>query len=205
MTTAENNDYAPGTVGYYATHPEESHPQTATFGSLLTPADFKDYRVGHGWTVGVMQYIVKVLDGTPVAVVVDDSTGHAIVGARLIAAFNGGPSRGPRLTVEITLPDGETQRTHYWLHAVGPIIDMPGYGFLKSAKYRVMGALQDDRRKAIDLGRAAQAAAGATGAYGKVTARPTRDGQWAYLYEPQNPPPGVDAGKMWHTEVVVNP
>lgn len=218
MTTTQPTPtpHKPGTIGYYRDHPEEMHPETSTGGSLLTPETFAyDYGIGdrdHArthWSLGIMQYVVKALAGTKVAIVTDKSTGVTLVGVTLVDAFNGGPSRGAMVTVESTMPSGEKHRTNYYLPNVGPIITLPTYGQEFSPDspdvFKAHKALRDAKSEAIALGRAKMLAEGAGGDYGKVDARPMTGGRWSFTYTPQNGGPGSNPGKAWHTEVVVNP
>src|SRR5215207_365681 len=74
------------------------------------------------WTVGKMAILIEVLGETPVVITTDKGSGHTEIGVKLIKAYNGGASVGPRVTVERTLSDDTTQRTNFWLPGVGETI-----------------------------------------------------------------------------------
>ena len=96
------------------------------------------------WTLCTMRYVVKALAGREVTVVVDSSVGSAVVG-KLIRVFDGGPSRGPRLTVETEYAPGEFQKTNYWLPKVGVVIEMGGgYG-----KFDALNLYREDKDVAL--------------------------------------------------------
>src|SRR5699024_1035006 len=66
------------------------------------------------WTLGTMRSVIKALNGAEVTIVTDKATGSATVGT-LIKCFDGGPARGPRVTVETEYAPGERRSTDYWL------------------------------------------------------------------------------------------
>ena len=119
----------------------------------IQPSDFSQ-RVTDAnrdtWTLGTMRYVVKALDGAEVTIVTDTGTGHAVVGT-LVNVFNGGPARGPRVTVETEYAPGEFQRTNYWLPKVGIIIEM---GDGAGAKWTALNMHREDKDVALRYVRA---------------------------------------------------
>ena len=119
----------------------------------IQPSDFSQ-RVTDAnrdtWTLGTMRYVVKALDGAEVTIVTDTGTGHAVVGT-LVNVFNGGPARGPRVTVETEYAPGEFQRTNYWLPQVGIIIEM---GRSAEAKWKALDMHREDKVVALRYMRA---------------------------------------------------
>lgn len=116
----------------------------------IQPQDFS-HRVTdvnrHTWTLGTMRSVVKALDGAQVTIVVDSRVGSAVVGT-LVNVFDGGPARGPRVTVESEYAPGEFQRTNFYLPNVGVIIEMQaGAG----AKFRALDLYRDEQSKALNL------------------------------------------------------
>lgn len=104
----------------------------------------------HTWTLGTMRYVVKALDGAQVTIVVDNRVGSAVVGT-LVNVFDGGPGRGPRVTVESEYAPGEFQRTNFYLPNVGVVIEMQaGAG----AKFRALDMERDDESMALRYVRA---------------------------------------------------
>lgn len=99
------------------------------------------------WTLGTMRSVIKALDGAQVTIVTDKATGSATVGT-LIDCFNGGPARGPRVTIETEYAPGEFQKTNYWLPNVGIIIEMDrGAG----AKWKALDLFREEKSKALNL------------------------------------------------------
>ena len=102
------------------------------------------------WTLGTMRYVVKALAGRQAVVVVDSAVGSSVVG-KLVRVFDGGPARGPRLTIETEYAPGEFQQTNYWLPKVGIIIEMDrGAG----AKWEATKMVYEDTSTALKYVRA---------------------------------------------------
>ena len=102
------------------------------------------------WSLGTMRYVVKALAGRQVVVVVDSAVGSSVVG-KLVRVFDGGPARGPRLTIETEYAPGEFQQTNYWLPKVGIIIEMDrGAG----AKWEATKMVYEDTSTALKYVRA---------------------------------------------------
>lgn len=74
------------------------------------------------WTPGKLRHVIAALAGVPVVVTVDRQTGHTLVGAQLVRAFNGGPGRGERVAIKIRFADGTENVTNYYLPSVGGAI-----------------------------------------------------------------------------------
>jgi|SRR5699024_9722759 len=102
------------------------------------------------WTLGTMRSVIKALNGAEVTIVTDKATGSATVGT-LIKCFDGGPARGPRVTVETEYAPGEFQRTNYWLPNVGIIIEM-GRG--ANAKWEALNIFREEKDVALRYVRA---------------------------------------------------
>jgi len=208
MTT----EHAPGTIGYYAAHPEECHPETSTYGTCFMPQDTqynygdKRARNPHAFTWGVMNHLVKHLDGARVTIV--GKYGRTHTGVRLLNVYcrYGGQ---PTVVYEMRLPSGEVHRTSEWVSDVRCVITEQGYDSpVRKAPdmFTFSQYLADQRRKAIELGRAKMAETpGAGGDYGAVDARPSHDWAWTFTYTAQNGPTGSNPGRDWWTTVVVNP
>lgn len=116
--------------------------------STIKPSDLHDYgdplALRDRWTVAKMRYVVEALAGATVAVECDSRTGFTVEGV-LEAAFDGGPTRGGRLTVR-----SEYGGTHYYLPQVGVIVvldDGAGMG----AKWRAIAQMRDDRHEAVTV------------------------------------------------------
>ena len=102
------------------------------------------------WSLGTMRYVVKALAGRQVVVVVDSAVGSSVVG-KLVRVFDGGPARGPRLTIETEYAPGEFQQTNYSLSKVGIIIEMDsGAG----AKWEATKMVYEDTSTALKYVRA---------------------------------------------------
>jgi hypothetical protein len=133
------------------------------------------------WTIGKMDLLVEVLAGSPVVITTDRGSGHTEIGVRLIRAFDGGPSRGPRVTVERTLSDGDTQQTNYFMWSIGetivPMEEQPIKGF----KWRVLDLYRERSWEAIQ---AAREIAGHD--RGKWEAHPLSAHRWVVRYTPQS-------------------
>lgn len=83
--------------------------QASTHSCAILASDFSDKVTDvtrHNWTIAKIAPVVEALAGQPVAITVDRQTGSTEVGVVLLQAFDGGFTRGPRLTVERTLSDG---------------------------------------------------------------------------------------------------
>jgi hypothetical protein len=125
----------------------------------ITPEDFSNSTTDplrSQWTVGKMRHVVAALGGAEVIVVTDRGTGHAVQG-RLVAAFEGGPSRGARLTVETDLPEGKTTRTHYFMANVSTVIQLtlsPADIAMAGAKWRALESYRKESMAAIEVARA---------------------------------------------------
>jgi hypothetical protein len=141
---------------------ETAAPAATATSTAILASDFSDKVTDvnrHTWTLGKMRYVIAALDGDPVAIIADNQTGFALVGARLIEAFDGGPSRGPRVTIETTYVDEQgvtkTQRTNYWLRGIGatiiPLANPQGPG--GGAKWRAIEAARKDASAATAIAR----------------------------------------------------
>lgn len=106
------------------------------------------------WSLGTMRYVVKALAGRQAVVVVDSAVGSSVVG-KLVRVFDGGPARGPRLTIETEYAPGEFQQTNYWLPRVGIIIEMetPGQS-MATAKWDATKMVYEDTSTALKYVRA---------------------------------------------------
>jgi hypothetical protein len=102
----------------------QSPARTITYGSAIQARDFSE-RVNDPnrdrWSVAAMQAVIEALGGRPVAIVADESTGFTLVGVTLTAAYDGGPARGPVVTVV-----GSDTTTNYRLADIGAVIDLDG-------------------------------------------------------------------------------
>jgi hypothetical protein len=124
------------------------------FSVAISASDFSDRTTDsdrHCWTLGKFRHLVAALDGAPVAIVTDARTGHTEVGVRLVKCFDGGPDRGPRLTIERELADGQIQRTNYRVTDIGETIIPLVPGWFADAARRTHGR---ERSEAIRLARA---------------------------------------------------
>jgi hypothetical protein len=210
MTT----EFAPGTIGYYAAHPEECHPETSTYGTCFMPQDtqynygLKNPRNPHAFTWGVMEHLIAHLDGARVTLVGEHGSTRTGVRLLKIECRYGGQ---PVVVFEMRLPSGETHRTTEYVQHIRCIITEQGYDSpadRKPDQFTFGRYLAAQRQKAIDLGRAKMEAdpTSATYRYGAVDARPSCNFAWTFTYTAaKNAPADENPGKDWWTTVVVNP
>jgi hypothetical protein len=118
--------------------------------SVIRAQDFSDRTTDANrdrWTLGKMRYVVDALQDTPVIIVIE---GLAKIGARLIRTFDGGPSRGQRVTIESVMSTGETQRTNYRLEEIGDtIIPMVEPFAAQGAKWDIVETHRSEQSAAI--------------------------------------------------------
>lgn len=149
------------------------------------------------WTVGKMAHVIAALDGAPVAITVDSGSGHTLIGVQLVAVFNGGPSRGDRVTVKMILSDGTEQTTNYFLPSIGEaIIPLTSDG--SKAKWTALDSERAQKSQAI---RVAQAEHGDCEgrSWGKWEARPINLNEVQVTYTPHtgNPAFADQWGTRW--------
>jgi len=127
----------------------------STFTTAILASDFSQSTTDtnrHSWTLGKMRHVIAALNGQPVAIICDKQTGFAEVGVRLTSVFDGGPSRGDRLTVERDDDDGVTRKTTYWLPAIGEtIIPLASEVGISGAKWAATRSYSDECSAAIKL------------------------------------------------------
>jgi hypothetical protein len=149
------------------------------------------------WTVGKLRHVIAALRGRRVVVTTDSQSGHAIFGCRLIRAFEGGAGRGPRLTVEYDLGDGDTQRTNFYVPSLGDtIVPFPGETWGdRGPKWEALDRWRTENRAAIER---AQHEHMAEHPYGRWEASPLQDGISVSYTPLPNPPPGTQSGRFGH-------
>lgn len=123
----------------------------STTGSAITPRDFnQDTKdpMRDEWSSGAMAHLVKALNGTPVAIVLDKQTGFCEVNVTLGGVRANG--RGHfEVLVQRTYSDGTTGGCWYLLFQVGTVITLgketPGLG----ARYTAYQAYSEEQTQAI--------------------------------------------------------
>jgi hypothetical protein len=147
-----------------------SHSTTAILAS-----DFSDRTTDvlrDRWTLGKLRHVIKALAWAPVAITTEAQTGGTLIGARLLDAFDGGPSRGNRLTIQTELSDGTTQTTNYRADSLGlAIIPLADERTGMGPKWAALDSWREEKRAAIDLARAAHP----DWSYGRFEATPAGD------------------------------
>lgn len=115
------------------------------------------------WTAGKLRHVIAALDGTPVAVVTNKMTGHAVVGVTLDGLRQNPDGGGHQVLITYEYAPGESTRT--WTHVLNigeTIIPITGMGAHPSPSPR-WTALETHRREgynAIILARATDLPAG---------------------------------------------
>ena len=100
----------------------------------------------HRWTLAKLQALIANLEeDATVVITVDDSTGFALVGAKLIEAFWDGPARGDRVTIE---HEG-ARPTHYPANNIGSAITVVAASGSSRAKWAALEQYRGLRSKAI--------------------------------------------------------
>ena len=100
---------------------------------------------GH-WTVGQLRHVTEALAGTPVAITTDRGTGHTLIGARLVRAYESGE---PRILIETTLSTGEKQQTRYRVASLGDTIIPLERTSPTDAKWRALDTYRDEASAAV--------------------------------------------------------
>lgn len=149
------------------------------------------------WFAGVMRHVVAALAGAPVAITVDNQTGHTEIGVTLVRVSS---TLAGSQAVVIRRPSGD--ETAFPLFGIGdtiiPLVDPITAG--GGAKWR---ALDSHRNETSDAIRLAQESYGPSAgrAYGRWTATCERQGV-SVRYEPsRNAPAGVSTGTRWSGHV----
>ncbi|MCZ7478842.1 hypothetical protein [Micromonospora sp. WMMC273] len=99
-------------------------PVTTTTGVVLA-SDFTPNTADvtrHRWDLGKLRHLIAALGGQPVMVVCERRTGFALIGAQLVEAFDGGPSRGWRVAIRSHRADGSVGTTNYRVDDLGETI-----------------------------------------------------------------------------------
>jgi len=155
----------------------------------------------HEWNLGTMRHVIAALNGQPVAIICDKRTGFAEVGVRLTSCFDGGPSRGPRVTIERDDEDGVTRSTTYWLPSIGEAIIPVTHDTLRGAKWDALDSYRDESSAAIALVRDRHP----EWSYGKWEARPfDADVQVTYEAQREGAGPRFAYDKVSLSEIVAD-
>jgi hypothetical protein len=175
--------------------------------TVILPGDFNKNTADpnrHHWTAGQLRHVVAALAGTPVAVVVDNQTGHTVVGVTLLAVTYNRP--GHDLLVEYTHADPSgavtTSRTRHRIHSIGqPILPLgKPNGGLTEAKWIATDSVREEGSAAIKVVREGKYGEAAGRQWGSWKAEPTIDGS-IVKYVPSTGNPNF--ADQWGTKVTV--
>ncbi len=128
---------------------------------IVRAQDFSQYTTDQWrdqWTITKLSFVLAVLADQPVIITTDRSTGHALVGVRLVGLIerpgHGGAS-DHRVVVEETYAPGQSQRVNYSIRDLGdtivPLGDWSGH---KGVKWSALDVQREHERAAGDAVRA---------------------------------------------------
>ena len=170
------------------TAPETTGTAQSTSSCVI---EFKDFdHTAQVWARGYLEHIIKLLDGRPVAVVVDKQTGHTEIGVRLVGVA-ARQFQGYGLVVERTHSDGTVGRTNFSLWSIGWILPL-GDNETRSGNVK-WKALESYRKASMSVIQQAQAEH--PNLYGTWKARCLGGDQWSvtcnrYPHGHAGPPAG---------------